>query len=277
MAAPPLPAIPPVGATRLKFNLWWQFTLRAIEMRHRGSYLGFIWAVLTPLFTAGLYVVVFGYIFNGRFHVLPDETGAEYAIGVFLGLLLFHLVAETLAAGPTIVLSQPNLVKKVVFPVEILPLAQLGACWFHAMISLVLVAAAALTVGHGLSLAGVFWVPLILLPLALLTAGLGWFLAAAGLFFRDIAQLMPLLSQVLLWSSAIFFAPARIAEQSAWGWSILKWNPLLHTIDLARQVLLWDRPVDLARLGYTWACGAAVCAVGYFVFRAAQRTFAEEL
>lgn len=258
-------------------TLWWQFTLRAIEMRHRGSYLGFVWAVLTPLFTAALYVVVFGYIFGGRFHVLPDETGRDYAIGVFLGLLLFHLVAETMAVAPTIILAQPNLVKKVVFPVEILPLAQLGAFWFHAMVSLALVAIAAATIGHGLSLAGLAWLPLILLPLLLLTVGLAWLLAAAGVYFRDVTQIVPLLSQILLWSSAVFFTPERIAEKSAFGWSILKWNPLLHTIDLARDALLFAQPVNLLHLAYTWGFGAAMFALGYAVFRASKRTFAEAL
>lgn len=246
-------------------------------MRHRGSYLGFVWAVLTPLFTAALYVAVFGYIFSGRFKVLPDETGTDYAIGVFLGLLLFHLVAETLAVAPTIVLSQPNLVKKVVFPVEILPLAQLGAFWFHAMISLALVALAAATVGHGLSLVGLAWLPLILLPLVFLTVGLAWLLAAGGVYFRDISQLVPLFSQILLWSSAVFFTPERIAEKSALGWSILKWNPLLHTIDLARDALLFDRSINLFHLAYTWGFGAATLALGYVVFRASKRTFAEAL
>lgn len=258
-------------------DLLWQFTVRAIEMRHRGSYLGFVWAVLNPLFTAALYVVVFGFIFNGRFHVLPNETGTDYAIGVFLGLLLFHLVSETLAAGPTIVLSQPNLVKKVVFPVEILPLAQLGAFWFHAMISLGLVGLATITVGHGLSVIGLAWLPIILLPLLLLTIGLGWLLAAAGVYFRDVTQIVPLLSQILLWSSAVFFTPEKIAEKSALGWSILKWNPLLHTIDLARDALLWDQPVNIVHLGYTWVFGAAMFVIGYAVFRTSKRTFAEAL
>jgi lipopolysaccharide transport system permease protein len=268
---------PSRSAFAARHSLWWQFTLRAIEMRHRGSYLGFVWAVLTPLFTAALYVVVFGFIFNGRFKVLPDETGTDYAIGVFLGLLLFHLVAETMAVAPTIVLSQPNLVKKVVFPVEILPLAQLGAFWFHAMVSLGLVAIAAATVGHGLSLTGIAWLPLILLPLAFLTVGLGWLLAAGGVYFRDVTQIVPLLSQILLWSSAVFFTPERIAEKSAWGWAVLKWNPLLHTIDLARNALLWDQPVNLLHLAYTWGCGAATLTLGYAVFRASKRTFAEAL
>src|SRR5215207_5971446 len=107
----------------LKRDLWWQFTVRAVEMKHRGSYLGFIWAVLNPLLMAALYVVVFGVVFKGRFHALPDETGVDYALGVFLGLVLFHLVSETLGAAPHFIVSQPNLVKKVVFPLEVLPLA----------------------------------------------------------------------------------------------------------------------------------------------------------
>ena len=261
----------------LKRDLWWQFTVRAVEMKHRGSYLGFIWAVLNPLLMAALYVVVFGIIFNGRFHAVPDETGVDYALGVFLGLVLFHLVTETLGAAPTFIVGQPNLVKKVVFPLEVLPLAQLGALWFHALVSLGLFALVALSFGRGLSLAGVLWLPAILLPHLLLTLGLGWLLAALGVFFRDIAQVTPLVGQILLWSSAIFFSTTAIASKSALAWSVLKWNPVLHTIDLARNAPLWDQPLNLLRLGYTWAAGAAVFLAGMAFFRATKRSFPEAL
>lgn len=261
----------------LKRDLWWQFTVRAVEMKHRGSTLGFIWAVLNPLLMAALYVVVFGVIFNGRFHAVPDETGVDYALGVFLGLVLFHLVTETLGAAPTFIVGQPNLVKKVVFPLEILPLAQLGAFWFHALVSLALFAVAALVFGRGLSPMGLLWLPVILLPHLLLTLGLGWLLAAAGVFFRDIAQVTPLLAQILLWTSAIFFPSSVIAEKFAWGWTALKWNPVLHTIELARNVALWDQPISLARLGYTWAAGATLFFAGMAFFRATKRSFPEAL
>lgn len=261
----------------LKRDLWWQFTVRAVEMKHRGSYLGFIWAVLNPLLMAALYVVVFGVIFNGRFRALPDETGVDYALGVFLGLVLFHLVTETLGAAPTFIVGQPNLVKKVVFPLEVLPLAQLGAFWFHGLISLALFLLASFTLGRGLSPSGLLWLPVILLPHLFLTLGLGWLLAAFGVFFRDIAQVTPLLAQVLLWTSAIFFPTTVIVEKSAWAWSILKWNPVLHTIDLSRHALLWDQPVNLTRLGYTWAAGLAVFLAGVTFFRATKRSFPEAL
>jgi lipopolysaccharide transport system permease protein len=266
----------PWSALATRRELWWQFTVRAVEMRHRGSYLGFAWAVLNPLLMAALYVGVFGYVFKGRYHVLPDETGLDYALGVFLSLVLFHLVSETLAVAPGLIVGQPNLVKKVVFPLEILPLAQLGALWFHALIGLVLFLAATAAIGRGLGVTGLLWLPLILAPHLLLTIGLGWLLAAAGVFFRDVAQVVPLLAQMLLWSSAVFFS-TRTIEQSPLAWSILKWNPVMHTIDLARHALLWDQPLNLSRLGYTWLAGACVFALGLAVFRATKRSFAEAL
>lgn len=257
----------------LKRDLWWQFTVRAVEMRHRGSYLGFIWAVLNPLLMAALYISVFGLIFKQRFQAFPGETGLDYALGVFLGLVLFHLVSETLAAAPTFILGQPNLVKKVVFPLEMLPLSQLSAFWFHALISLALCLLAQLCVGRGFS-AGVLWLPAILAPLVLLTLGLAWLLAALGVFFRDIVQVMPVIAQVLLWTSAVFFSPAALPP---FAWSILKWNPLLHTIDLARHAVLWHQPLNLLHLAYTWGAGLAVFAAGAWCFQRSKHAFAEAI
>ncbi|MEI6107841.1 MAG: ABC transporter permease, partial [Opitutae bacterium] len=257
----------------IKRDLWWQFTVRAVEMRHRGSYLGFMWAVLNPLLMAALYVSVFGFIFKGRFHVRPDETGVDFALGVFLGLILFHIVAETIGGAPTFIVGQPNLVKKVVFPLEMLPLSQISAYWFHAMISLALCLLAQVVIGRGLS-AGLFWLPLILLPHLLLTIGLGWLLAALGVFFRDIVQVVPVLATVMMYASAVFFSP-QILPPAAWA--ILKWNPLLQTVDLARQAVLWDQPLNLHHLTYTWIAGLALFGIGAWFFRATKRSFPEAL
>jgi lipopolysaccharide transport system permease protein len=258
----------------LRLNLWWQFTVRAVEMKHRGSYLGFLWAVLNPLLMAGLYVSVLGYVFNGRFHARPDETSVDYALGVFLGLLLFHLLTEIMSGSPALIWGQPNLVKKVVFPLEILPLAQLGAVWFHATIGLLLFLGFEMTLGQGTSLTGLLLVPVVLLPFLLLTVGTAFLFSALGVFFRDISQLIPFTSQALLWASAIFFSPT-VIEKSTLGWSILKWNPLMHTIDQTRNVLLWDQPINWQRLAYTYAIGAVICLIGLTFFRATKRSFAE--
>lgn len=257
-----------------KHDLWRQFTVRAIEMRHRGSYLGLLWSVLNPLLMLGLYVLVFGFIYSGQLRGMPAETHVDFALGVFLGLILYHVMAETLGVGPTIIVSNPNLVKKVVFPLEVLPLAQLGAFWFHLLVSLALLLTGLLVLGRGLTLTGLLWLPVLLLPHLLLTAGLCWFLAALGVFFRDINQLVQLISQIILWTSAIFYPLGRIQAHPA-VWAVLKWNPLLQTVQLTRDALLWRQPVSLASLAYIYAAGLATFIAGGWFFKKTRPAFAD--
>ncbi|PHX84780.1 MAG: hypothetical protein CK538_10240 [Opitutia bacterium] len=255
-----------------KRDLWWQFTIRTVELRHRGSYLGIVWAVLTPLLMLGLYYVVFGQIFGGSFGVLPDETRTDYALAFFLGLILHQVTSETLSLAPGIILANPNLVKKVVFPLDLLPLAQLGASWFNLLISITLMVIGAIALGRGVTIAGLVWLPVILLPLLLLTAGLGWLFAALGVFFRDLGQIMPFVGQVVLYASAVVYPLAKIPAEI---WAFLKWNPLLHSIELARAALVWDTALNLTHLGYTYAVGITVFLFGRWVFRKLQTTFAD--
>ena len=128
----------PFATAARKGDLWWQFTVRAFELRHRGSVLGIVWAVLNPLLILGLYLVVFGLFFQSRYGVLAHETSVDFALAMFFGIIFFQVLAETMGIGPLIIVSNANLVKKVVFPLDILPLAQLGAIWFHLAISLAL-------------------------------------------------------------------------------------------------------------------------------------------
>jgi lipopolysaccharide transport system permease protein len=257
-----------------KRNLWWQFTVRAVELRHRGSYLGTIWTVLNPLLMLALYAIVFGKIFRGGFHVLPDETSVDFVLALFLGLILYQLVAETLNISPIVIVTNPNMVKKVVFPLNLLPLAQLGAAWFHVLISLALMLLGAAFVGRGLN-AGVLWLPVILLPLVLLSIGFSWLLAALGVFFRDLTQVMPFVAQIVLYASAIVYPQQRIFSATPLLWAILRWNPLLHTVQLARDAVLWNEPLNFKHLGYTYVSGLAVFFFGRWVFKKLQPAFAD--
>ena len=265
--------VSPISQVARRKDLWWQFTVRAVELRHKGSYLGMVWAVLTPLLMLTLYAVVFGVIFGARFGVLPNETGTDFVLALFLGQLLFQVLAETLVVAPTIIVSNPNLVKKVVFPLDLLPLAQLGAFWFHLAVSFGLLLIGAFFAGRGITLQAL-WLPVILLPLLLLSAGLAWLLAALGVFFRDITQLMPFVAQIILYSSAIVYSQQRL-HASPVLWSILRWNPLLHTVQLARDALLWNAPLHTSHLAYTYVCGAAVFVFGRWAFLKMQPAFAD--
>ena len=255
-----------------KRELWWQFTVRTVEMRHRGSYLGVVWLVLNPLMMLALYVTVFGYIFGSRFRGHADESPVDFALAVFLGLTLFHVLAETISSAPSLIVGNPNLVKKVVFPLEILPLSSVSAYWFHFLINMVLLFVGGLVVGHPISLTGLLWLPVILLPHVLLTLGVGWFVSALGVFFRDVSQVTQIVAQIILYASAIFYSTSLLHGVA---WQILKWNPLLHTVELSRQALLWHQPLNLSHLGYTWITGILACLIGHLFFEKTKHAFAD--
>lgn len=255
-----------------KRELWWQFTVRAVEVRHRGSYLGVLWLVLNPLLMLALYVIVFGFIFGSRFHGHEGEGQADFALAVFLGLSLFHVLSETISTAPSLIVGNPNLVKKVVFPLEVLPLANVSAYWFHFFINMALFAAGCLAFGRSVPLGGLLLAPVIFLPHFLLTLGTGWFLSALGVFFRDINQIIQLVAQIILYASAIFYSTEMI---QGFAWNVLKWNPLLHTVELSRQALLWHQPLNLSHLAYTWCVGVFACIVGRLFFEKTKHAFAD--
>ncbi|HET7535613.1 MAG TPA: ABC transporter permease [Candidatus Didemnitutus sp.] len=254
-------------------GLLWQFTLRNVELRHKGSHLGLVWSFLNPLLMLGLYVFVFGYIFGGTFGIVPNESRIEYALGIFLGLTLFHIVAEVLGLSPTVIVSNPNFVKKVIFPLEVLPAANVGAGIFHLLISLALVLLGILFFGPSLTIE-VLWLPVILLPLVLMLLGLAWLFSAVGVFFRDIGQVMQFVSMGLMFSSAVFYSAQKIP---AAAWMILRFNPILLAIELARDAVLWHRPVNFAHLAYLYACAVVICYLGHAAFRRMKPAFADVL
>lgn len=254
-------------------QLLWQFTLRNVELRHKGSHLGLAWSFLNPLLMLGLYVFVFGYIFGGSFGILANETRVDYALGIFLGLTLFHVVAEVLGISPGVIVANPNFVKKVVFPLEILPAANVAAALFHLLISLSLVLLGILFFGPGLG-GDILWLPVIILPVTLLLLGLAWLFAAIGVFFRDIGQVMQFFTMALMFSSAVFYSAGKIPAEA---WTFLRFNPVLLAIELARDATLWHRPINSHHLLYLYAAAIVCCYVGHFAFRRMKPAFADVL
>lgn len=247
-----------------------QFTRRNIDIRHRGSRLGPLWALLNPLSMLALYFFVFGHIYDTRFGKLVGETKYDFSLALFLGLSLFHVFTETLAVAPSVITSNPNFVKKVVFPLEVLPVAHLGAAAFHLAVGLGLVLLGSAFGTAGLSW-DVLWLPVLVAPLLLLSMGVGWLLAAFGVFLRDIGQVTAFVATTLLFASAVMFPPDKIPP----GFSFLRFNPLLQIIDLARTVVLWHQPMPWDKLAFIYACGAVVFATGAIFFSLLRKSFAE--
>jgi lipopolysaccharide transport system permease protein len=254
-------------------DLLWQFARRQVLMRHQGSFLGIAWLILTPLLLLALYVFVFGVVFEGRFGVVPWERPVDHALGIMLGITLYHFLAETLAASPTIIVGQANLVRKVVFPLEVLPAAQVLASLTHFAVSFTLCFLGLIFLGPGLT-AQVAWLPIILLPLLPLALGLAWSIAALGVFLRDLQAVMAFVATALMFASAVFYPVAKIPPGA---WTFLRFNPLIHLIEQTRAVALWGLPPDLTSVGYTYIAAGCVATVGWLLFRNLRSAFADVL
>jgi lipopolysaccharide transport system permease protein len=253
--------------------LLWQFTERNVELRHKGSHLGLIWSFLNPLLMLGLYVFVFGFVFGGKFNATSTESRVDYALGIFVGLSIFHFVGEVLGVAPTVIVGNPNFVKKVVFPLEILPVASVGASFVHCLISVLLALLGIAFAGPGPSL-GMLWMPVILVPVLLLALGIAWFCSALGVFFRDINQLTAFLSMALMFASAVFYPASKIPPSA---WAILRFNPLIHAIELSRNAVLWHTELNYHHLGYLYAVSLLAATAGYWTFHKLRPAFADVL
>jgi lipopolysaccharide transport system permease protein len=253
-------------------NLLRQFTWRNIEIQHKGSTLGLVWSVLSPLLLFAVYAFVFVVIFKGRFGVVPTETRVDYAIGLFLSLALLQLFQEALTVSPMSVAQNPNYVKKVVFPIEILPVAAFGAALFRCLVSLGLVTVACVFWGPGLS-SSAWWLPFIVVMLGLLSLGTGWILAALGVFVRDLVPLMQFFSILLMFTSAVFYSAGQIPH----AFTFLRFSPLLIVIESGRAALLWHIQPGAGDLVYLGIVSVTTCILGHAFFCAVKPAFADVL
>ena len=252
--------------------LIWQFARREVLARYRGSLLGLAWSFLTPLLMLAVYTFVFRVVFNARWTGGP-EGDFEFALQVYAGLIIFTWFAEVVNRAPRLVLDQPNLVTKVVFPLETLPWVAVLAGLFHLALNLVALLAAAAIARGGLP-ASALALPFALAPLVPLLLGLGWFLAALGVFVRDIGQLTTLAVSLLMFLSPVFYPTSSLpARWQPW----LAANPLTPVMEQVRRVALDGLWPDWPQLALHLAIASAVAWAGARWFAATRKGFADVL
>ena len=259
-----------------KRELLWQFLVRNIKARHRGSILGAFWLIANPLLMLSLYVFAFGVVFGGRFTDSPDESTLDYAIGVFIGLNVLSLISGVIGSSPGVIVSQPNFVKKVVFPLEILPTAQVGALGYDLLIGMALSLCGVTLLGPGLSLSCLY-IPILVGPVFLIALGLSWFFSSFGVFIRDLSHLGSFLGLALLYASGVFYSAEKARETAPQIWQFLQWNPLLQMIDGLRNVILWGGEPDWFAVLYTWIFGILSLFLGGWFFNRLRPAFADVL
>lgn len=253
------------------WNLIRQLTRRDVVGRYRGSVLGLAWSFVSPLIMLAIYTFVFSVVFRARWGGPADESTAGFALVLFSGLLVHAFFADCVSRAPTLVLNNANLVKKVVFPLEILPWSSMGSALFHAAASVAALLVAELAVTHTLPWTVVL-LPLIFVPLVIGTMGVSWALAALGVYLRDITQVTGMVTSILLFLSPVFY-PAVALDEPYRSWLYL--NPLTPVIEDTRNAVMYGHPPPWGR----WALGlvgsVVVAQAGFWFFQRTRRGFAD--
>ena len=245
---------------------------REVLGRYRGSVMGILWSFFNPLLMLAVYTFVFSEVFKARWSAGGDSK-TEFALVLFAGLLMFNLFSECINRAPMLILSNVNYVKKVVFPLEILPVVTLLSALFHGLVSLGVWFLAYLFF-FGLPHVTALYLPLIVLPFVLFILGVSWVLASLGVYLRDVSQLIGVVTTSLMFLSPIFYPATALPEAYR---HLLYLNPLTPVIELARDVLFWGKPPEFSVLAGYWLITAIIAWLGFAWFQKTRKGFADVL
>ncbi len=246
---------------------------RDFTARYKGSFAGFAWSLIVPLMMLALYTLVFRAAFQVRWPGNADVSNVDFAAILFSGMIVFNFFAEVMNRSPALVTSSPNYVKKVVFPLEILPWVSVFSALIHFAISfgilVVFLIVAGIYPGPGF-----FLVPLIMIPLVFKVAGLAWIFASLGVYFRDLAQGMAIITNAALFLAPIFYPAENLPAAFQ---DLIRWNPITLPIVQLRDVLIWGRPIDWWAWGVSLVAGLLIAQIGYWWFQKTRNGFADVL
>ncbi len=270
----------PIGLIR-NWYLIRQMTWRDIAGRYKGSMIGVLWSFLTPLLMLTLYTLVFGVMFKVRWtsasppgsSMQLGESPADFALVLFVGLIMHSFMAECMTRAPNLVIGNVNFVKRVVFPLEVLGWSVITSALFHGAISLIVLLLISIIM-HGTVPWTVVLLPLVLVPFATLVLGLTWFLSATGVFVRDIGQAVQPLVTVLLFLSPILTPPSAVPE---WLRPVLFLNPITVPVEQARALLIWGVLPDWWQLAAYSVVALLVAWAGALWFARCRPAFADVL
>ncbi len=243
---------------------------REVVGRYRGSLMGLAWSFFHPLLMLLVFTVFFSFVFKARWGSHGGGTG-EFAVNVFIGLILHGFLAECINRAPTVVVANVNFVKKILFPLETLCMVVLGAALFHLVISFAVLFAMLPFFRMGIHWTALL-VPVVVFPLAAMVLGLSWMLASLGVFARDVTQVTGVLASVLLFASPVFYPASALAEPFS---RLLMVNPLTYPIEQVRTLLFTPDGMDWRTwIAYT-AVSMVVAWLGFAFFQRTRTGFAD--
>ena len=250
-----------------------QMSKREAIGRYRGSIMGLAWSFFNPLFMLVIYTFVFSVVFKSRWGINTNESKTDFAIILFAGLIVYGLFSECINCAPGLILSNANYVKKVVFPLEILPWVAFASTLFHTTISLVVLLLTQFILNQYIP-PTVFLFPVVLLPLIFGTMGLAWFLASLVVYLRDVSQVTGMFTTVMLFISAVFF-PMTALPKRYQNW--LHLNPLAVIIEQSRDVLVFGKLPNFALWSILMSLSILIAWAGFAWFQKTRKGFADVL
>lgn len=262
----------PLSAFFRHGSLTWEMAKRDVQGRYRGASLGIAWSLISPFLMLLVYTLAFGSIMKAKWPQADGET-SDFALIIFVGLIIHGFFAECFVRSANLVVGNQNFVKKIIFPLEILPWPLIFSALFHAGMNFLVFVMFHWCVNGPVPIT-IWLLPVVMLPLAILMVGLSWFIAATSVYFRDIGQLTtPIATAMLFLSSAI--VPVELAPMRFQF--LFKLNPITLIIDQARNVALWGRWPDWDSLALYSVIAVLVAAAGLVFFQFTRRGFADVL
>ncbi len=262
----------PISCLGRNRYLAWQLARQEVLNRYRGSVFGVLWSFFTPLVLLVIFTFVFSVIFQARWDRAIESRG-EFAVVLFGGFVVFWLFADCTTRAPLLIVQNVNFVKRIVFPLELLPWAVMISALFHMTVSVVVLLIFR-TFIFGIPSWTVLLFPIVLLPFVFLMLGVSWFLASIGVFYRDVVHAVGVVLIMLMYMSPIIYPISMVPEKFR---IIVELNPLTLIIQQARDTLLWDAVPDWFALG-KYLVGAWIVAwLGLAWFQKTRKGFADVL
>jgi len=269
---------PPTSTVSLVKGLWRnrqliiQMTEREVVGRYKGSAMGLAWSFFNPILMLSVYTFVFSVVFKARFGV-GEDSKTQFAVVLFAGMIVHGLFSEVINRAPNLIISNVNYVKKVVFPLEILPVISMGAALFHSIISLS-VLLLAFVIFNGFLHWTIVFIPLILFPFIVLTLGIAYLLAAIGVYLRDVGQVIGLVTTVMLFIAPVFYPITAVPEIYR---GFIMANPLTFIIEQLRAVLVFGVIPNWKGLACYFILATLIAGFGFAIFQKTRKGFADVL
>lgn len=251
-------------------QLIWTLTKRDIISKYKGSFGGMLWSFLIPLLMLAVYTFVFSVIFKAKWNAGSDSK-TEFALILFTGLIFFNFFSECINRAPNLITSNINYVKKIVFPIEILPIVSLCSALYQLLISSV-VWLLFFLMFFGLPPITIFQVFLLIIPFVFLILGISWFLSAIGVYIRDVSQVVGIFVTIMMFMSPIFYPITIVPEGFR---KLMLFNPLTYVVEEARAIMVYGINLNFSMYIIQFLLSIVVAIVGLMFFMKTKKGFAD--